>query len=157
MTRTTLASVALLLVSAPGSAAAAEKVVVQDLAPRGVEAHEAAALSTATCTALAKRKRYDVLCGDDLRAMIKWNTMAASLNACADDTCLGNIAKAMKARYVVSGSVTKVGDDFVLALSMLDVDAGRPVGRSEVKASAIAALYKQVSEAVDVLVGKRRR
>ena len=133
------------------------KVLVQDLAARGVEVHEAASIATASCTALAQRKGYDVLCGDDLRAMIKWNTMAATFNNCADASCMSTTAKAMKARFVVSGSVAKVGDAFVLTLSMLDVKQGKTRGRAEVKADSLGSLYKQVPEAVDVLVGPGRK
>lgn len=147
-------TIALSTFAASPSFAAGKKVLVQDLNARGVETHEAAALATAACNALAKHKGYSVLCGDDLRAMIKWNTMAATFNSCADDKCMQSSAKGLDARFVVSGSVAKIGEEFVLTLSMLDVKEGTPVGRAEIKAAAVDALYRSVPEAVDVMLGK---
>ncbi len=138
-------------------AGATRKVLVQDLQARGVEGHEAAALSTAACNALAKRKDLEVLCGDDLRAMVKWNTMAATFNACADDACAASTARALSAALVVSGSVAKVGPGLVLSLAMIDVARGEPVGRAEVKAADVGALYAQVPEAVDILLAPKKR
>lgn len=152
-----VAGLALGPAAGPADAARSRKVLVQDLQARGVEGHEAAALSTAACNALAKRKDLEVLCGDDLRAMVKWNTMAATFNACADDACAASTAKALSAALVVSGSVAKVGPGLVLSLAMIDVARGEPVGRAEVKAADVGALYAQVPEAVDILLAAKKR
>jgi TolB-like protein len=132
------------------------KVVVQDLDARGVATHEAATIATAACTELAKRQKLSVLCGDDLRAMLKWNAMASSFNACKEDACMQTAAKAMEAKYVVSGSVAKVGEGFVLTLSMLDVETGTALGRTEVKAQSIDQLHKEVDEAVGSLLKEKK-
>jgi hypothetical protein len=86
--------------------------------------------------------------------------MAAAFIDCKDTSCFESTAKALAARFVVSGSVAQLGEQFVLSLSMFDVVRASPAGRAEVKASSIENLYKQVPEAVDVLLekqlGKRR-
>lgn len=145
------------VIAAPAYAKPASKLLLQDLSAVGVEGHEAKALSTATCGELAKRKGYQVMCGDDLRAMIKWNAMAASFNACDGDDCLAKTASAVDARYVVSGSVAKVGDDVVLSLVLLNTEKGVPVGRASIRAPEVAALHRQVREAVDILLSKGTR
>ena len=162
--RTALAT--LLVLGAVGPAAAAPpaaraqatgespKLLAQDLEARGVEAHEAQALSTATCQAIARRKGYDVLCGEDLRTLMRWNEMAVSFNACRDARCYEPAARALKARFVVSGSIGKIGDQLVLSLALFDLDLGSAIGRSEVKAATIEALYQQVEEAVSALMAK---
>lgn len=140
----------------PPKAGKGSKLVVQDLEARGVERHEAAALATAACNAIASRPKYAVLCGDDLRAMMKWNAIATSFDACKDEACVQRTAKAMEARFVVSGSVAKVGESFVLSLAMLDVEQGTSLGRAEVKAQTVDGLYDQVPEAIDVLLSGRK-
>lgn len=150
---TTLAS----CLALASSAEAAEKLLVQDLTAQGVEAPAASALSTATCHQLAKQKAIEVLCGDDLRAMMQWNAMAASFNNCKDDSCFETSAKAMEAGLVVSGSVAKVGQDFVLSLTLFDVKQAKSLARGEVKAGSVEALYKQVPEAVQVLLEARKK
>jgi len=149
--------VAIATLFASSALAAPSKLLVQDLSAVGVEAHEAKAIGTATCGELAKRKGYQVLCGDDLRAMVKWNAMAASFNACQGEDCLAKTAAAVDAQYVVSGSVSKVGDEVVLALVLLNTEEGRPVGRASIKASEVASLHRQVREAVDILLSKGTR
>jgi hypothetical protein len=127
------------------------KVVLQDLGAQGVKPHEAAALTTATCHALSKQPGQEVVCSDDLRALAQWNAMSASFAACKEPGCYSNVGKALDARFVVSGSVAQVGEEFVLLLSMFDVDRSASAGRAEVKAASLEKLYRQIPEAVGAL------
>lgn len=131
-----------------------ERAVLQDLRAKGVQTHEAEAMSTVVCHELAAEKRFSVLCGDDLRALLKWNAMAASLETCNDDSCFNAAGKAAKARYVVAGEVAKIGQTFHLSLTLFDVKKGEPEARSSVKASSLEDLEEQVKEAVSGLKKK---
>ncbi|CAN0598868.1 unnamed protein product, partial [Laminaria digitata] len=102
------------------------KMLLQDLKAQGVEGHEASAVSTAACHALAQYKKYDVLCGDDLRSMMQFGALSASFDGCSDETCYAGMGKALDARYVVSGKVTKLGKLYVLTLSMFDTKSNKP-------------------------------
>lgn len=132
------------------------KLLLQDLAARGVEEHEAGSFSTATCNALAGGKRFRVLCGDDLRMLMRFNALAAALNGCEDEKCYGAAGRALEARFIVSGSVSRVGQSLVMDLALFDVDQSEVVGRSSVKESSIDALYRRVSEAVEQLLRSSR-
>src|SRR5688572_17358947 len=138
---------AALLGSASPALADKPKMLVQDFVAQGVEVHEAAVMSTAACQAFAKAASYDVLCGEDIRNMMRFGAMTAAFDGCADEKCYANMGKAMKARYVVSGSVSKFGNGFILSLSMFDTEEGRPVGRTEIKADTLEQLHLQVPEA----------
>lgn len=140
---------------APRAEASRPKLLVQDLTAQGVEGHEAAVISTAACNAIAKSARHEVLCGDDLRNLLRFGALAASFDGCADETCYATMGKAMQARFVVSGAVSKLGGTYVLSLSMFDTEAGRPVARTEVKADSIERLHAQADEAASALLGKR--
>lgn len=135
----------------PGKA----KLLVQDLIAQGVEAHEAAVISTAACNAIAKDGKYEVLCGEDLRNLMRFGALSASFDGCAEEDCFASMGKAMQARYVVSGSVSKLGGTFVLNLSMFDTEAGRPVGRTEVKAATIEKLHESAAEAASAILTQR--
>jgi hypothetical protein len=130
------------------------KVLVQDLIAQGVEAHEAAVISSAACQAFAKQSGYDVLCGEDLRNMMRFSAMTAAFDGCADEKCYATMARAMKARYVVSGSVAKFGSGYILSLAIFDTEEGRPLGRSEVKADSLEKLHAQVAEAASAARGR---
>ena len=152
----TLATLALgLAFSGVAEAKKAPKLLLQDLVAKGVEAHEASAVSTAACHALAKSKKYEVVCGDDLRNMMQFGALAASFDGCADEACYAGMAKALDARFVVSGKVTRLGKRVVLSLSMFDTEKGKPAGRTEIKADSIERLHQDTPEAVSALLTKR--
>ncbi|MCA9554000.1 MAG: hypothetical protein KC933_28450 [Myxococcales bacterium] len=147
---------ALTLAAAPGAAEAkGDKLLLQDLVAEGVEAHEASAISTAACNALSKADKHEVLCGDDLRNMMRFGALAASFDQCADDACYAGMAKALQARFVVSGKVSRLGKVYVLSLSMFDTTTNKPSGRAEIKASTIEQLHLDTPEAVSALLSKR--
>ena len=145
----------LVLIAAGAQADSKPKLLVQDLTAQGVEAHEAMVLSTATCNAFSKADKYEVLCGEDLRNMMKFGVLAASFDGCGSDECYTNVGRALKARYVVAGSVSKLGKLYVLTLSMLDTQTGRPLARTEVKADSIESLHGQVGEAYSAVITGR--
>jgi TolB-like protein len=150
-----VAALALALISAAALADGRPKLLVQDLTPQGVEPHEALVLSTATCNAFSKSEKFDVLCGEDLRNMMRFGVLAASFDGCSNDECYANVGRAIQARYVVAGSVSKLGKLYILSLSLLDTETGRPVGRTEVKADSVEALHAQVDEAYSAVVTGR--
>ncbi|MEQ8272696.1 MAG: hypothetical protein RMA76_41525 [Deltaproteobacteria bacterium] len=155
---TRIATIALLLgltmTSAPAWAAK-PKMLVQDLVAQGVEAHEAQVISTATCNAISKTAKYDVLCGDDLRNMMRFGALAASFDTCADASCYSSMGKAMQARFIVSGTISRLGKTFVMSLSMIDTETARPVGRTELKADSIEKLHTQATEAASAILTNR--
>lgn len=157
----TLAATAACLVLGAADDAVAKKgrpkLLLQDLKAEGVEAHEASAVSTAACHALAKSKAHDVLCGDDLRNMMQFGALAASFDGCADESCYAGMAKALEARFVVSGKVTKLGKLYVLSLSMFDTERGKPSGRTEIKADTIERLHQDTAEAVSALLSSAKK
>lgn len=145
------AACALLSAAAP---AAKPKMLVQDLVAQGVEPNESAVISSAVCQAFAKAGTHEVLCGEDLRNMMRFSAMSAALDGCQDEKCYATMGRALKARYVVSGTVSKLGSTLVLSLSMFDNETQKAVGRSEVKADTIEKLHLQASEAVSQLRGR---
>ena len=135
---------------------AAPKLLLQDLQARGVSDAEAAAITSATCLALSRTGRHDVLCGDDLRTLLRFGSLSASFQACEGDSCFAQIGKALKARFLVSGAVSRLGELYVLSLSMVDTVRAKVVDRTSVQASSLERLQTQVAEAVSAL-GRHKR
>ena len=131
------------------------KLLMPRLQARGVQSHEAKTISTALCHAVSKLKRYELVCSDDLAAMVKWNTRAAQLNACQRDDCMAEAAKAMQANLLISGSVSKVDSDYVLAASLIDVSSGKVKKRAELKRAGLSKLHDAVGEAALMLTKKK--
>lgn len=152
--------VAALVLSLPVSSAFAAdkaKLVAQDLSPRGVSEAEAALLSSAVCEGLTSAKRLSVLCGDDLRAMMQMAALSASLDACEGDACFANVSAALKAKYLVSGSVSKVESKLILALALLDASSGEVLGRAQIEGLSFDRLHADVPEATGILLSELRQ
>ncbi|MCK6550659.1 hypothetical protein L6R52_32780 [Myxococcota bacterium] len=148
------AMLALVLGAPVAASAAPPKILVQDLVAQGVEAHEAAVLSTAACQAFAKSPKHEVLCGEDVRNLMKLSAMSASFDGgCTDEKCYSALGKAMKARFVVSGTVSKLGATYILSLSMFDTEQGKAAGRTELKGASLEKLHADVPEAVSTILG----
>lgn len=150
-----IAALALALIGPSALAEAKPKMLVQDLIAQGVESHEAQVISTATCNAFSRANKYDVLCGEDLRNMMRFGALAASFETCADASCYQSMGKAMQARFVVSGTVSKLGSTFVMSLSVIDTQTARSVGRTELKAGSIEKLHAQAGEAASAILTQR--
>lgn len=61
-------------------------------------------------------------------------------NAACDLSCLGTMAAASNARFVISGEVGRIGDVYVLTLALFDIDTGTFINRVNVQGMGIAAL-----------------
>ena len=146
----TVAAFAVMTIGTSASAAA-PKTLLQDLKSQGVTDAEAAVITNSTCLALTKTGRYDVLCGDDLRSLLRYGALASRFESCRADGCFGKMAEALKARFVVSGAVSRLGEVYVLSLTMFDTKKTRAVGRAEVKAPTLEKLQLQIQEAVSSL------
>ena len=151
-----LAGMIAVSVGAPSvSHAAKPKLLFQDLDAKGVEEAEAAVITTSTCVALGKSARHDVLCGDDLRTMMRFGALSASFQGCDGEDCFKSVSKALNAQIIVSGSVSRLGQGFVLSLSAFDTKKMKSVGRTEVKAPSLEQLQLQIPEAISGLFPKR--
>lgn len=144
-------------VVAEATPASPPRALVQDLDARGVEPVEAAVLSRAVCEALSESVQWSVLCGEDLRAMLGFAAMSASLDACAGDACFRRVTQALEARYLVSGSLSKLDGIYVLGLTLLDGEVGEVVGRAEIKGTSLDRLHADAGEAVGILTAKLAR
>lgn len=135
------------------------KLVVQDVEPRGeAGAGAAAALSSAVCSAFAKAKRFSVLCGDDLRALLKFAAMAQSLDACKGEACLGAASAALNARFLIGAKLAKTKEGLhVLTLTAFDASESKVVDRAEIEALDVDRLQADVPEVAGTLLKALRR
>ena len=136
--------------------ASKRKVLLPTLKARGVKTHESRAIGTSLCNAIDRLRVYKLTCADDLQAMIKWNARASQLNACKDDNCFATAAEAMKAEFVITGSYSKVGDIYVLALGLLSVKNSTIEKRVELKTKSSAQMLKQLDQAAKQLVTEQK-
>lgn len=101
---------------------------------------DATVLTGVVATAAARDPRVDVLTADDIRTAADLDATRQTLG-CSDDTsCLLELANALGAQLIVSGTLGALGSSQVLQLTILDVQAGRAVARENLMADDTAAL-----------------
>ena len=139
----------------PGTAPTARadqkpRLLVTDLTAQGVSAQEAAAFTDAVVQSLTGRNLFEVLSRRDVETLLTAERQRQLLGTCdtTPESCAQDVGGALGARYVLSGSLSKLGPTYELAIQVLDTVKGRPVGRSTRLARELSTLRKLVPYAV---------
>lgn len=150
MLTTALLSLVLMAGAAEKGRPAKPKLIVLELTGAGgVEPGVASALTETVTTELGKRGFFDVISSKDLQTLMGVERQK-QLVGCAEDSssCMAELAGALGARFVVSGSVAKLGPAYQLSLQALDTQKAQPIGRTTRIAPDLAALRAQMPHAV---------
>ena len=122
------------------------KLVVLELtAGGGVDAQVASALTEALTVEVAARGFFDVVSSKDLQTLLGLERQRQVMG-CTDkgSSCLAELADAIGARFVLSGSVTQLGSAFQLNLQTLDTVLAAPLGRSTRIANGLGSLRSDI-------------
>ena len=120
-----------------------------------LEANPAAAQYAATTTqTLAVRlgeTKLNVVTPADLSAALGRERLAQLLS-CSEEGCVTELGQAMGARYIVTGRLDKLGDQFVLVASLFDSVKSRAVGRTRQETGELEGLPLAAKAAADALL-----
>ena len=123
------------LAAAPaGDAATATgrpRLVVLDLTAGGVDPAIAQSLSETVAAEASRSGLFDVTTQKDISTLLGLERQKQLLG-CGEESssCLSELAGAIGARFVVSGSVTRLGDTYQLNLQTLDTVRAQTIGRT---------------------------
>ena len=81
--------------------------------------------------ATLSRNRYRVISRNELQNMLVQKVEAQQLG-CVEPSCLADIGRLAAADFMVTSSVGKVGEEWVLAIELIDVGAGHVLRRQTV-------------------------
>lgn len=108
------------------------KLIVQDVVPgAGVDGELARSLSASIAAELQRRGVHEVLTSSDLSTALGQERQRQLLG-CSDEatSCLAELADAMGARFVVTGSLVRLGEAWQLTLQTVDTRSARAIGRA---------------------------
>jgi hypothetical protein len=130
------------------SAQAAElpRLLVRDLQVRGgASADIASALTESLAQEAGRRGFFQVVSTRDVVALLGLERQKQLLG-CGDEasSCLTELTGALDARFVVSGTLTLLGEGFQLSVQTLDARTAQPLGRSLRIARDLQGLRAQV-------------
>lgn len=144
--------------SAAGSDAppAGDAVLVMDLRAVDVAANQAKLIDGLVATAVSRRlSRLPPAERPAMHTFEEFRTLAdveaqRSVSGCDQDSasCLAEVAGALGARYVVSGTLGALGSELVLQLTLLDTRTARTLARGSASGVDVAALRTAIDGAV---------
>ncbi len=145
--RTTLGLVAAVLLAAPArgdEAAKAEKprLIVLELASAGgVEPAIAGSLSEAVAAQVEGTGLFAVTSSKDVATLLGMERQKALLGCTdASSACMAELTGALGARFVLSGSLARLGEAWQLNLQTIDANKAQTIGRSTRIASDLPTL-----------------
>lgn len=153
MTATTTAAL-LALLSASPSGERPRLLVLDFTAGGGATAEEAQALTEAAVSAASARDIFQVVSARDVETLLGLERQR-QLVGCAEDeaSCLAELAGALGARFVLSGTLSRVGGSYQLTLQTLDSSRAQALGRSVRLAPSLAPLRAALPWAVAEATG----
>lgn len=115
----------------------------------GVDASLTGPFTDAITAEVQARGFFDVISSRDVQTLLGVERQRQLLG-CADDatSCMAELSGALGARFVLTGSLAKLGDAFQLTLSTLDSQKAQPIGRATRIAKSLDALRAALPSAV---------
>ncbi len=123
------------------------KLAVLDLQASGVPGEVANALTEALNQETTRRGYFEVITASDVRTLLGIERQRQLLG-CAESSCTAELAGALGARFVLGGTLSKLGDAFQLSLQTVDTQKSTPVGRSVRIANELKELVDQLPYAI---------
>ncbi len=130
---------------------AAEKpklAVLELTAAGGVDIKVAGALTETITQEVANAGFFSVLSSREVQTLVGFERQKQMMGCSEESSCLTELAGAMGARFVMSGTLAKLGEAYQLSLQVLDSNKAQPVGRTVRIAKDLTALQAQIPFAV---------
>ena len=142
---------ALLLAGAPSGK---PRLAFIDLAPGAEVSKEIAqAAGELLVVALSETGRFDVITRSDVKAILGYEAQAQLLG-CGEASCMVDLGGALGAAYLVSGSLSKLGGQLELVLSLIDVNKATVGRRVALPVASESSLAQAAREGVGKLTGE---
>ncbi len=108
-----------------------QPVAVNDLRPQGLESSSAAIITERLRNELFNTGVYTVLERSRMDDILKEQGFQKS-GACTDEACAVEIGRLLSVRYMVTGTIGKIGRTYTLNVRMIDVESGEITSTADV-------------------------
>jgi TolB-like protein len=130
------------------------KVAVMDLKSNGVPEDLASTLTSVVASELSRLDVFSVISRQEIRALLSHDALRQAVGCDAGAACTTDVGAALGVRYVLSGDVGKVGDEYTLNLALTDAEKASVEGRQSATVKESSALLETASRSVKMLVSK---
>ncbi len=136
----------------PVSEQAHDTILVLPLRALGVESSEAEAVTIQVAEALAEHDQRRVIMVSEIDTLVQQQTELV-MTGCGDDACIAEVSKAANSRFVLAGSLGRVGDDVLLSLTLFDSKISGAAGKSSRSVASLAAVQEAVPDVLAEVFG----
>lgn len=106
------------------------RLLVQEFTVRGVDAAVAEAITDGVGPEIDRRGYFRTLTAKDVQTILGMERQKQLLGCSEGSTCLTELAGALGAPYVLSGTISQLGPSLQLSMQMLDVSKSQVLARS---------------------------
>jgi TolB-like protein len=140
--------VAVVALSGAALADGKKKLAVREFKAQGVDRSTASILESQLCTELLNTGKVDVVCPDDLKAMMEFKKSEIAFGKCEGDevACVEQVGKLANAERVLNGEIGKLDDQVILSVSLVDVASQKTLARRSESASDASGLLKKLPD-----------
>lgn len=129
-------------------------IALLDVTPKGEISPELPPGITALAsTHLMKKGVFQVVTQADVQRMIDFESDKMALGCSEEASCLAEIGGALGVPYLVTGTLARLEDTYVLSLVLIDIGAAKALGRETLSATAVSELTKALPAALERVVG----
>lgn len=122
------------LAATPLAAFAETKIAVVPVGAAESDQQMSVLITDIITTEAGKRTDLKVIGSNELKNLVSFEQQKA-LAGCSADSCLAEVGAALGVDAILSGSLGKLGDTYVLNLTLMDTHKAQPLSRSSEKAS----------------------
>jgi hypothetical protein len=101
------------------------RVIVKSFVGKGITENEASTLGEQFCMQLSKANKADLFCPGDLGQLLKHKELQLSFGECQEEDCLSTIGEKVNADLFVLGTISKVGEVFVVQVNLANGKTGK--------------------------------
>lgn len=124
------------------------KLAVLDVQGSGVAPELVTAITESMTQEATRRGFFDVIASSDIRTLLGMERQKQLMGCSEGSSCTAELAGALGARFVLSGTLTRLGEALQLTLQTLDTQKAQPIGRSIRIATDVRELVDQLPFAV---------
>ena len=97
---------------------------------------------------------FSIISRDEIRTMLSFEAQKQALGCDEGASCLADLGGALGVRYIVSGSLGKVGEKYALQLVLSDIEKAKVDGRVNEQVDSQGKLLDATTRASQQLVGR---
>jgi TolB-like protein len=135
----------------PAVAQQVPRIAILPFSPIGVSEAEAEVLTNLFEAAVVNTGVYEVIEQNQADRIL--DAQAYSLSSCTDEACAVEIGELLSAENIIIGSVSKLGEMFIVTAKIIDVTTGKNIRAASVQGMKIEEMTGQVNVLAEKLAG----